>query len=245
MNVVQMVGQAGIVAKAVLLLLLLFSLTCWALIFMKLRAYRRAEGESLKFLRLFREAKNLYTLYDDSKRFAACPLATIFREGYRELSYSLKGNPAGNPSPPSALAGGPIVLEAGARRGEAREEALDRLTRTMRQASLREIAGLERYLIFLATTGNVAPFVGLFGTVWGIMDAFVGIGQTGSANLAAVAPGIAEALITTAAGLAAAVPAVIAYNYFLTRVKGLATGMDLFILEFLNLAERLLTKARG
>lgn len=244
MNVVQMVGQAGLVAKAVLLLLLFFSLTCWALIFMKLRAYRRAEGESLKFLRLFREAKNLYTLYEDSKRFAACPLATIFRDGYRDLSYALKGNPAGNP-PPSVLAGGPVALEAGARRGEAAEEALDRLTRTMRQASLREIAGLERYLIFLATTGNVAPFVGLFGTVWGIMDAFVGIGQTGSANLAAVAPGIAEALITTAAGLAAAVPAVMAYNYFLTRVKGLATGMDLFILEFLNLAERLLTKVRG
>jgi biopolymer transport protein TolQ len=101
---------------------------------------------------------------------------------------------------------------------------------------------LERLLIFLATTGNVTPFIGLFGTVWGIMDAFHSIGLTGSANLGAVAPGIAEALITTAAGLATAIPGVIAYNYFLNRVKGAATRMDLFALEFLGMAERVLTR---
>ena len=119
---------------------------------------------------------------------------------------------------------------------------LARLSRTLRHASLREISWLERALIFLATTGNVTPFVGLFGTVWGIMDAFHSIGLTGSANLGAVAPGIAEALITTAAGLAAAIPGVIAYNYFLNRVKGAATRMDLFALEFAGVAERIFLK---
>ena len=123
------------------------------------------------------------------------------------------------------------------------DDSLARLSRTLRHASLREVSGLERSLIFLATTGNITPFIGLFGTVWGIMDAFHGIGTTGSANLGAVAPGIAEALITTAAGLAVAIPGVIAYNYFLNRIKGAATRMDLFGLEFLGTAERIIHRA--
>jgi biopolymer transport protein TolQ len=123
------------------------------------------------------------------------------------------------------------------------DDLLSRVSRTLRHASLREISLLERALIFLATTGNTTPFIGLFGTVWGIMDAFHGIGMTGSANLGAVAPGIAEALITTAAGLAVAIPGVIAYNYFLNRIKGTATRMDLFALEFLGTAERLIFRA--
>jgi biopolymer transport protein TolQ len=120
---------------------------------------------------------------------------------------------------------------------------LARLSRSLRHASLREISLLERALMFLATTGNITPFIGLFGTVWGIMDAFHGIGMTGSANLGAVAPGIAEALITTAAGLAVAIPGVIAYNYFLNRIKVVATRMDLFGLEFLGTAERIILRA--
>jgi biopolymer transport protein TolQ len=120
---------------------------------------------------------------------------------------------------------------------------LARLSRSLRHASLREISLLERALMFLATTGNITPFIGLFGTVWGIMDAFHGIGVTGSANLGAVAPGIAEALITTAAGLAVAIPGVIAYNYFLNRIKVVATRMDLFGLEFLGTAERIILRA--
>jgi biopolymer transport protein TolQ len=120
---------------------------------------------------------------------------------------------------------------------------LARLSRSLRHASLREISLLERALMFLATTGNITPFIGLFGTVWGIMDAFHGIGITGSANLGAVAPGIAEALITTAAGLAVAIPGVIAYNYFLNRIKVVATRMDLFGLEFLGTAERIILRA--
>lgn len=123
-------------------------------------------------------------------------------------------------------------------------EPLELISRTLRLASMKEVAQQERNLIFLATTGNVAPFVGLFGTVWGIMDAFASIGQAGSANLGAVAPGVAEALITTAAGLGTAIPAVIAYNYFLNRVRRQATEMEMFGLEFLTLAERILVRSR-
>jgi biopolymer transport protein TolQ len=123
-------------------------------------------------------------------------------------------------------------------------EPLELLSRTIQYARMKEIAQQERNLIFLATTGNVTPFVGLFGTVWGIMDAFASIGQAGSANLGAVAPGVAEALITTAAGLGTAIPAVIAYNYFLNRVRRSATEMEMFSLEFLTLAERILARSR-
>jgi len=147
----------------------------------------------------------------------------------------LKGNPG-----PAGQSGGETAAKA---LDIPPDDSLARLSRTLRHASLREVSGLERSLIFLATTGNITPFIGLFGTVWGIMDAFHGIGTTGSANLGAVAPGIAEALITTAAGLAVAIPGVIAYNYFLNRIKGAATRMDLFGLEFLGTAERIIHRA--
>jgi biopolymer transport protein TolQ len=233
MNAINLILQAGIVAKGVLLILLVFSLACWTIIFLKLRVLGRAERQDERFLRLFRESKSLQGLYEECRRFAASPLASLFREGYRELSQAVKGtHPPGNPT-----SGPPKGLEAPP------EDLLTRIARGLRHASLREVAALERLLIFLATTGNVTPFIGLFGTVWGIMDAFHSIGMTGSANLGAVAPGIAEALITTAAGLAAAIPGVIAYNYFLTRIKQAATRMDLFALEFTGVAERILVKA--
>jgi biopolymer transport protein TolQ len=231
MSAYQLILQAGVVAKGVLLVLLLFSLACWWIIFLKLRVFGRVDGQDERFLRLFRESKNFASTYEECRRFPQSPLAALFREGYREISYALKGNPASS--------GAPTAGEAAARGGAiSAEDLLSRVSRSLRHASLREISGLERMLIFLATTGNVTPFIGLFGTVWGIMDAFHSIGLTGSANLGAVAPGIAEALITTAAGLATAVPGVIAYNYFLNRIKGTATRLDLFALEFLGTAER-------
>jgi biopolymer transport protein TolQ len=236
MNAVNLILQAGVVAKGVLLVLLFFSVACWTIIFLKLRTFGRVDRQDERFLRLFRETKNLHGAYEDCKRLPQSPLAALYREGYRELSYALKGNPnpAGSPTSPEAAAKGGDVPA---------EEFLSRVSRSLRHASLREISGLERMLIFLATTGNVTPFIGLFGTVWGIMDAFHSIGLTGSANLGAVAPGIAEALITTAAGLATAIPGVIAYNYFLNRIKGTATRMDLFALEFTGMAERVIAKA--
>lgn len=244
MNIVNLVLQSGTVARSVLLILLGFSLASWTIIFLKLRAYRKAEAESAKFLTAFRGAKNFYVIYEESRRFLRSPLAIMFREGYRELSFLLKANPP-SPNDPTnrGLKGNPSPQAEGVLKVEA-AEAFDGLNRTLRYASLKEIAHLERYLIFLATTGSVTPFIGLFGTVWGIMDAFAAIGSAGSASLGAVAPGIAEALVTTAAGLAAAIPAVIAYNAFLNRVKAFATKMDLFALEFLGLAERVLMKSR-
>ncbi len=239
MNVISLIVQTGIIAKAVLLILLFFSLMSWTLIFMKFRALRRGQQESARFLRIFRSAKNLYTAFEESKRFARSPIAMVFQEGYRELSHMVKGNPGpGNPDlvahEPSARAAEMII----------HKEPLELISRTLRHASMKEVAQQERNLIFLATTGNVTPFIGLFGTVWGIMDAFASIGQAGSANLGAVAPGISEALITTAAGLGAAIPAVIAYNYFLNRIRRQSTEMELFGLEFLGLAERILARGR-
>ncbi len=235
MSAVDLIFQAGVVAKGVLLVLLFFSLACWTIIFLKLRTFGRADRQDERFLRLFRESKNLNTVYEDCRRYPQSPLASLFREGFRELSVILKGSPAPG--------GNPVSLEASAKGVEVSADDLrSRVSRILRHASLREVSGLERLLIFLATTGNVTPFIGLFGTVWGIMDAFHSIGLTGSANLGAVAPGIAEALITTAAGLAAAIPGVIAYNYFLNRIKGAATRMDLFALEFTGLAERLVAR---
>lgn len=236
MSAINLILQAGVVAKAVLLVLLFFSLACWTIIFLKLRSFRRVDRQDERFLRLFRESKGLHNAYEDCRRFPQSPLAALFREGYRELNVALKGNPTPGGSPAS-LEGPARGLEVSA------EDLLSRVSRTLRHASLREISGLERLIIFLATTGNVTPFIGLFGTVWGIMDAFHSIGLTGSANLGAVAPGIAEALITTAAGLAAAIPGVIAYNYFLNRIKGAAIRMDLFALEFTGMAERVIARA--
>ncbi|HYL82531.1 MAG TPA: MotA/TolQ/ExbB proton channel family protein [Candidatus Acidoferrum sp.] len=235
MNAINLVLQAGVVAKGVLVLLLFFSLASWTIIFLKLRTFRRTDRQDERFLKLFRESKNLSSTYEDCRRYPHSPLAALFREGYRELSYAVKGNPApgGNPATAEPPGKGPEISA---------DSALSRVSRTLRHASLREVSGLERALIFLATTGNVTPFVGLFGTVWGIMDAFHSIGLTGSANLGAVAPGIAEALITTAAGLATAIPGVIAYNYFLNRIKGAATRMDLFGLEYVGMAERILLR---
>lgn len=236
MNALSLITQAGIVAKGVLAILLLFSVASWTIIFLKFRLLGRVDRHDERFLRLFREGKQLSSMYEDSRRITQSPLAALFREGYRELSHMLKGNPG----PP----GGQAANETAVKPMDLPPDGmLARLSRTIRYASVREISGLERALIFLATTGNITPFIGLFGTVWGIMDAFHGIGTTGSANLGAVAPGIAEALITTAAGLAVAIPGVIAYNYFLNRIKEAATRMDLFGLEFLGTAERIIHRA--
>jgi biopolymer transport protein TolQ len=235
MNALSLILQAGVVVKGVLALLLVFSLVSWTIIFLKFRVLGRADRQDERFLRLFREGKQLSGMYEDSRRLPQSPLAALFREGYRELSYMLKGNPGAGGQPGAEPAAKPMELPP--------DEQLARLSRTLRHASLREVSGLERSLIFLATTGNITPFIGLFGTVWGIMDAFHSIGMTGSANLGAVAPGIAEALIATAAGLAVAIPGVIAYNYFLNRIKSAATRMDVFGLEFLGTAERIVYRA--
>jgi biopolymer transport protein TolQ len=232
-SVIHLVLQAGPVAKGVLLILLFFSIATWAIVFMKLRTLRAAERQSDAFLHVFKTSKDLSAAYEEAKRYLGSPEAALFREGFRELSYHVKGNPhpAGDP-------GGTAPSAPQGRSGE----VLEGVGRTLRHASLKELSQMERHLIFLATTGSVTPFIGLFGTVWGIINAFVGIGAAGSANLGAVAPGIAEALIATAAGLAAAIPAVIGYNYFVNRIRGIGTRLDLFTMEFMGLAGRLAVK---
>jgi len=217
-----LVLQAGPVVKLVLLILLYFSLVSWGIIFYKFKTIQQAIKQSERFLDFFWEKKRFDTIGQGIKDFPQTPLAILFREGYHELLQLKKQN----------------------RHDEAREMSADlgglgNVSRALRRASTQETQRLEKYLTFLATTGSTAPFIGLFGTVWGIMDAFHGIGQTGSASLAVVAPGISEALVATAIGLAAAIPAVMGYNHFLNKVNVLVGEMDNFSQEFLNIVERM------
>ncbi|HXX58375.1 MAG TPA: protein TolQ [Thermodesulfovibrionales bacterium] len=196
----QLILQAGYVVKAVLLILLFFSVFSWAIIFFKHRYFFKAAAESESFLRVFRTGRDTKGLFHAAKNLTLSPLANVFRSVYTE---------------------------------EGRVDR-DEIKRLLRRYEALEVAKLEQYLNFLATTGSTTPFIGLFGTVWGIMNAFRGIGAAGTASLAVVAPGIAEALITTAAGLAAAIPAVVAYNYYLSRARKMIIEMEDFSEELLD-----------
>jgi biopolymer transport protein TolQ len=206
--------QTGWVARVVLLMLLAFSLFSWALIFQKSRMFSRMNQQTSLFLRIFRSNKFL----PEPKQMGAggSPLESVYSAGYREVDSQLRtGNPNGKVT------------------------SLNAVTVSMQIAAAEELRRAEKYMPWLATTGSVTPFIGLFGTVWGVMDAFTGLGAVGAASLRAVAPGIAEALITTAAGLFTAVPAVIAYNHFLHNIKDLGGRMDGFTLEVAATIEKL------
>lgn len=232
-SVIDLVLYSGPVVKGVLIILLFFSVFSWAIIFSKMRLIKRAENESRAFLRLFWEGKQLSSIFGDSKKLRFSPTAEIFRAGYVELTkLSQATHNPNNPGKETDLTALGIELSG-----------IDNISRAMRQAATSEMTKLERALGFLATTGSTTPFIGLFGTVWGIMDAFRGIGLRGSATLAVVAPGISEALIATAAGLAAAIPAVVAYNYYINRIKVLNAEMENFSSEFLNIVKRHFLKA--
>lgn len=220
--------NAGPMVQFVLVVLLIFSVVSWAIIFDKFRLIRRADRESREFFEFFWKSKNLPAIFQKAKKMKKSPLAKVFRAGYVELSKlsKAKSDPIERRSPNDISS---ISTELG---------GIDNVGRALRQAVTSETTRLEKALPFLATTGNTSPFIGLFGTVWGIMNAFKGIGIKGSASLAVVAPGISEALIATAAGLAAAIPAVVAYNYYLNKVRILASDMENFSSEFLNIIER-------
>jgi len=228
-SVVELVINAGPVAKFVLLVLAVFSVVCWALIVEKWWEFRKVRRESMNFLKVFRDGRRLATIYVGARRHRESPLALLYLAGCQEAA----GGVAGGELLEHALAEAEDGLPPG------RLEAVDR---AMRRAASVEIARMERYLPFLATTASAAPFIGLFGTVWGVMSAFHGIGQQGSASLAVVAPGISEALIATAAGLGAAIPAVMGYNFFVNRVKHWAAEMEGFTLDLLNLLSRPMPK---
>jgi biopolymer transport protein TolQ len=215
--------QAGPMAKFILATLVLFSLGSWAIIFGKLVQFRRADGASARFLEVFHRSQRFSEVNAQANKLGASPLVGIFQSGYAEIDSQIKSAP--DPDRP------------GEKRAY-RITSVPALERTLTRAVNVEIQGVTRWLGFLATTAAATPFIGLFGTVWGIMQAFNDIGLQGSTSIVAVAPGIAEALINTAAGLAAAIPALIAYNYFSQHARRLRIRMEDFSLEFLNLAER-------
>jgi biopolymer transport protein TolQ len=219
-GVLDLIWNAGPVAKFVLAVLALFSVVSWALIVEKWWQFRRVRHQTLAFLKIFREGRRPMLVHGAAKKLRDSPLAQIYVSAYQEAADSERLDDS----------------------DDVGSERLESAHRAMRRSAGLEIARLERYLPFLATTASATPFIGLFGTVWGVMAAFHGIGTQGSASLAVVAPGISEALIATAAGLAAAIPAVIAYNYFVNRVKHWATEMDGFTLDLLNLMSRPLPK---
>jgi biopolymer transport protein TolQ len=216
-------AQSGPMAKAILGLLVVFSLGSWAIMIGKVFQYRRADKQTDKFLEAFHRSQRFSEVNAQAGKLGSSPLVGIFQAGYAEIDSQIKNAP--EPERP------------GEKRAY-RITSLPALQRTLARASGVEMRALARWLPFLATTAAASPFIGLFGTVWGIMVAFRDIGLSGSTSIVAVAPGIAEALINTAAGLGAAIPALIGYNYFGQRVRGIRARLDDFILEFLNLAER-------
>jgi biopolymer transport protein TolQ len=224
-SLLNMILDAGLMVKFVLLLLFIFSVVSWAIIFLKYRYYRKIKKDNELFNADYSRSTKLSDVLPAAKKYSFSTTAEVFRVGYAELTKMNK------PLSDSAQGSDEISLSS-----------LDNLERSMNKACNTEMTKLESALGFLATTGSASPFIGLFGTVWGIMDTFKGIGARGSATLAIVAPGISEALIATAAGLAAAIPAVIFYNYFLTQSKNMVQEMDNFAAEFLNIVERYLVR---
>jgi biopolymer transport protein TolQ len=221
-GILEILWSAGPVAKVVLGILLLFSIISWALIVEKWWQFRRVRRQSIGFVKIFREGRRPSIVHAAARKYRDSPLAQLYAAAYTEVS------------------GVPDVIDQVIEDGDEGlpPDRLDAVHRAMRRSAGLEVAQLERYLPFLATTASATPFIGLFGTVWGIMSAFHGIGTQGSASLAVVAPGISEALIATAAGLAAAIPAVMGYNYFVNRVRHWATEMEGFTMDLLNLFAR-------
>jgi biopolymer transport protein TolQ len=227
-DIIEMISNAGLVVQFVLLLLLFFSVTSWAIILVKFRYFGKAFKESAYFTEFFWKSRDLSNAFVKAKQLRSSPIARIFRVGYLELK---KLSQSGLPiwSPPSESDGQPLG---------SRFAATDNVKRALRRAINTEMTRVTQMVPFLATTGNTTPFIGLFGTVWGIMGSFHGIGLKGSANLAVVAPGISEALVATAAGLAVAIPAVIAFNHFTQKVRILESELQSFSADFLNIIER-------
>jgi biopolymer transport protein TolQ len=228
MDYIQIIGNASLMVKFVLLLLLFFSVMSWSIIIIKMRYIRKAFRESDIFLDYFWKSRDLASAFTKAKQLGGSPVARVFRIGYAELR---KLNPSGKPGEEATADISPTTL---------RQEfsGSGNVKRALRRAINTEMTRLTQMVPFLATTGNTTPFIGLFGTVWGIMNSFHGIGQRGSASLAVVAPGISEALVATAAGLAVAIPAVIAFNHFMQKIRVIETELHSFSADFLNILDR-------
>ncbi len=226
LSIFQMISGAGLVVKLVLLSLLAFSATSWVIIVLKFLLINRAQKETVQFVDAFWQSRNLGDAYSRAKQLKESTVANVFRTAYKELKRITNTTPEGNGSLDS-------------------RSGVDNIRRVLRRATSEEIHRMAQMVPFLATAGSTAPFIGLFGTVWGIMNSFQGIAQKGSANLAVVAPGIAEALIATAVGLAVAIPSVIAYNFFAQKIKVIDAELQNFAADFLNIIERDILKPKG
>ena len=224
-NVIDILRQTGTVNLIVLAILVLLSVVSWAIILRKTLSYRTIERQTATFLDVFRRSTKFSEVQSVCPSLPASPLVGVFQAGYAELNAQFRVTGSAHANPGEA-ASRPTLQSLGA------------VDRALLRAAAVEVNRLEKRVPFLATIASVAPFIGLFGTVWGILITFQRIGVTGSTNLATVGPGIADALIATAAGLFAAIPAVIFYNHFTMKVKSFASDLDDFSLEFLNIAER-------
>ena len=227
-GVLELVAGATPFSKGVLLILVLFSIGSWSIVLHKLWQFRRLEQQTSSFLDIFRRSTKFSEVQSVCRSLTHSPLVGVFQAGYAELNTQLRHEeaPADTGERPTPAAGRPTL------------RSFDALDRALLRAAAVEINKLEHRVHLLATTASVTPFIGLFGTVMGIITAFQAIGATGSSNLAVVAPGIADALIATAAGLAAAIPAVYFYNHLTNKVKIYMSTMEDFSMEFLNIAER-------
>jgi len=220
--------ETGPTAKVVLGILLLFSFVSWVIIFAKFLRLSAVSRQSNRFIAFFRKSKRFSEVNQVASQLSDTPLTTLFKAGYAELDAQVKAN---RPEDPAVTAGGVPI-------GKLLIKNISGVERALERAIGVEVSRLTRNMTFLATTAAACPFIGLFGTVWGIMQSFRAIGTTGSTSIVTVAPGIAEALINTAAGLAAAIPALVFYNYFMGQIRQQRAGMEDFALEFINLAER-------
>jgi biopolymer transport protein TolQ len=215
MGILDLVSQSGPMAKLVLFSLLAVSVLSWALIFMKMRQLKSAGKENTQFLNVFWHGKSIEEIFGKADKYSRSPVAAVFKSGVKELKKVSGADGRGLDS-----------------------LGIENVSRSLNRATAAEVSMMEKHLGWLATTASAAPFVGLFGTVWGIMNSFQSIGATGAANLAVVAPGISEALVTTATGIGAAIPAVIAYNAFANQIRRLAVDMECFSQDFLNIVQR-------
>ncbi len=236
-NIIHMINNAGLMVQFVLLLLLFFSITSWAIILIKYRYIKKAFRESASFTEYFWKSRDLSNAFTKAKQLSNSPIARVFRIGYVELKkLSQSGAPVTSKSSQSSEEAttflNPIF------------RVTDNIKRALNRAINTETTRMTKMVPFLATTGNTAPFIGLFGTVWGIMNSFHSIGIRGSANLAVVAPGISEALIATAAGLAVAIPAVIAFNHFMYKIRIIESELQSFSADLLNIIERDILRAK-
>jgi len=222
LSIFEIMKHAGLMGKLIMLILLIFSVLSWSIVIMKFLMFKRARNASLDFLDAFWDSKTLNEAHEAAREYPLSPEATVFVTGYNELK---KISAARNTTQ------APATLEM-------QLATMDNLKRAVRKAQFLESDRLSSSLSMLATTGSATPFIGLFGTVWGIMASFQSIGERGSASLAVVAPGISEALVATAAGLAVAIPAVIFYNYFANKVAEFDSNVESFSTDFINLIER-------